>query len=105
MVFKAPGAGAEMTIVAVLIPASERRPHFAGHAYVRRGSQTVESSTAILDELIASRTDPGRTLQTFRGRVLVRERSPRGLFLQYPGSIHHLDLHAVQVKEEATGEF
>lgn len=39
------------------------------------------------------------------GRVLVRERSPRGLFLQYPGSIHHLDQHAVQVKEEVTGEF
>lgn len=103
VVFTAPGLESEVTIVAVLIPASPHRPHFAGHAYVRRGSQTVESSAAMLNELIAGRTDPGRTLQTFRGRVLIRERSPRGLFLQYPGSIQHLDQHSVHVKEEATG--
>lgn len=95
----------EVTIVAVVIGASRSRPHFAGHAYVRRGSKTIESSASMLDELIAGRTDPGRTLQTFKGRVLVRERSPRGLFVQYPGSIQHIDQHAVQVKEEATGEY
>lgn len=105
VVFQVRGAESAVTIVAVVVPFSAQRPHFAGHAYVRRGSQTVESSPAMLDELIASRTDPGRTLQSFRGRVLIHERSPRGLFLQYPGSIEHLDQHAVQVKEEATGQY
>ncbi|HRE04635.1 MAG TPA: ATP-binding protein [Opitutaceae bacterium] len=104
VVFKVSAGTDEATIVAVVVGASRNWPHFAGHAYVRRGSKTVESSAAMLDELIAGRTDPGRTLQTFKGRVLVRERSSRGLFLQYPGSIHHLDQHAVQVKEEVTGD-
>lgn len=43
------------TVVAVTLAASNQRPHFAGHAYVRAGSKTVKASREALDELIASR--------------------------------------------------
>jgi hypothetical protein len=42
-------------VVAVEIPASSNRPHFAGPAYVRRGSETVPASEQEYERLIASR--------------------------------------------------
>ena len=41
--------------LAVIIPGSELRPHFAGPSYVRRGSQTDEASEEQFAELIAQR--------------------------------------------------
>ena len=42
---------------------SQNRPHFAGHAYIRVGSESVKVSASKLDELIASKnTKAGRLL-------------------------------------------
>ena len=42
---------------------SQNRPHFAGHAYIRVGSESVKASPSKLDELIASKnTKAGRLL-------------------------------------------
>src|SRR5713101_2674622 len=41
--------------LAVIIPGSELRPHFAGLAYVRRGSESIEASEEQFAELIAQR--------------------------------------------------
>jgi hypothetical protein len=42
---------------------SSNRPHFAGHAYLRVGAETVKASASKLDELIASKnTKAGRLL-------------------------------------------
>lgn len=58
--------------VAVIVPSSPNRPHFAGHAHVRIGSETVKATGAVLDELIASRnTKTGRILQFKRQLVTV----------------------------------
>jgi len=43
-------------IVAVIVIGSELRPHFAGHAYVRRGSESIDASQEQLDLLIAQRS-------------------------------------------------
>jgi predicted HTH transcriptional regulator len=43
-------------IVAVVVIGSELRPHFAGHAYVRRGSESIDASQEQLDLLIAQRS-------------------------------------------------
>lgn len=43
-------------IVAVIVIGSELRPHFAGHAYVRRGSESIDASHEQLDLLIAQRS-------------------------------------------------
>src|SRR5712691_1218106 len=41
--------------LAVIIPGSELRPHFAGLSYVRRGSESIEASEQQFAELIAQR--------------------------------------------------
>jgi hypothetical protein len=43
-------------IVAVIVIGSELRPHFAGPAYVRRGSESFDASQEQLDLLIAQRS-------------------------------------------------
>ena len=42
--------------LAVIVPGSSSRPHFAGPSYVRRGSETFEASDEQLDDLISSRS-------------------------------------------------
>lgn len=52
------------SVVAVLIEASSERPHFAGPAFVRRGSESVVASKQVYEELIASRnTKAGKLLR------------------------------------------
>jgi hypothetical protein len=41
--------------LAVIIPGSDRRPHFAGHAYIRDGSQSIVASEAQFTKLITDR--------------------------------------------------
>jgi len=49
-------------IVAVIVQPDHNRPHFAGPAYVRVGSETKEATEEIFDELIASRISKARPL-------------------------------------------
>jgi len=61
-------------IVAVVVPASDQRPHFAGPAFVRRGSESVAASKEMFDELIASRHEKARVLLRWKQSVIsVRE--------------------------------
>ena len=50
-------------VVAFEFGPSQNRPHFAGHAFIRVGSESVKASASKLDELIASKnTKAGRLL-------------------------------------------
>lgn len=49
-------------IVAVVVPASETKPHFAGQAIIRVGSQNIRASDEILNQLIASRNTKARLI-------------------------------------------
>lgn len=50
-------------VIAFEFAPSQNRPHFAGHAYLRVGSESIKASASQLDELIASRnTKAGRLL-------------------------------------------
>ena len=49
-------------VVAVLVWGSEMRPHFAGPAYVRRGSQSVAATEQLYRELLLSQDDKRRFL-------------------------------------------
>lgn len=42
--------------LAVIIPGSEERPHFAGKSYVRLGTQTKEASEPQFDQIVAQRS-------------------------------------------------
>jgi predicted HTH transcriptional regulator len=48
--------------LAVIVPGSEARPHFAGKSYVRVGPQTKEASESQFDLLIAERQSKVRRL-------------------------------------------
>jgi hypothetical protein len=54
--------------LAVVIPGSELRPHFAGLSYVRRGSESIESSEEQFSELIAQRNSKTALLLQSKGK-------------------------------------
>ena len=54
--------------LAVVIPGSELRPHFAGLSYVRRGSESIESSEEQFSELIAQRNSKTVLLLQSKGK-------------------------------------
>ncbi len=57
-------------VVALVIPFSPKKPHFTGKAYKRVGSQTVEASEEILNELIASRNTKAGILLSYKGQTV-----------------------------------
>lgn len=54
--------------LAVVIPGSESRPHFAGLSYVRRGSESIESSEEQFSELISQRNSKTALLLQSKGK-------------------------------------
>ena len=63
--------------LAVIIPGSELRPHFAGLAYIRRGSESLEASEEQYEELIAQRNSKtARILGWKDKKITVVDRTP-----------------------------
>jgi hypothetical protein len=54
--------------LAVIVPGSELRPHFAGLAYVRQGSVTNDGSEEQLRELIAQHNSKAATILEWKGK-------------------------------------
>lgn len=57
-------------LIAVVVEASNNRPHFSGHAYIRVGSETKKASAEKFEELIASRNDKVRHLLREKDKVI-----------------------------------
>ena len=63
--------------LAVIVPGSPERPHFAGRAYIRDGSQTKKASEPQFAELIAQRNSKARELLKWKGKgILLRFHGP-----------------------------
>jgi hypothetical protein len=56
--------------LAVVIPGSELRPHFAGLSYVRRGSESIEASEEQFSELIAQRNSKAARILAWKGKAI-----------------------------------
>ncbi len=56
--------------LAVIVPGSADRPHFAGQAFVREGSKSVVSSDSQFDALIAERNSKVREILKWKGQVV-----------------------------------
>jgi hypothetical protein len=56
--------------LAVIVPFSPNRPHFAGPAYIRSGSKSIQASEQVFNELIFSRNDKVRTLLAYKGKLV-----------------------------------
>jgi len=54
--------------LAVIVPGSSSRPHFAGPSYVRRGSETVDASEEQLENLISSRSGKVYQISRYTGK-------------------------------------
>jgi hypothetical protein len=54
--------------IAVVIYGSSDRPHFAGKAYIRDGTSSVEASKSQFERLIAMRTDKVSTILQWKDR-------------------------------------
>lgn len=64
-------------VLAVQIGHSENRPHFAGPAYVRIGSESVIASAASFEELIVSRNSKVREILKWKGHIVTVTRPLR----------------------------
>lgn len=60
----------EKDIVAVVIPASVRLPHFAGPAYLRMGSENKLASEAQFAKLIAKHNEKARRIVEVKGEIV-----------------------------------
>ncbi len=63
----------DKNLLAVIIPFSSNRPHFAGPAYIRRGSESVVASEEIFQELIDSRTSKVAGILKCKGQIVTVE--------------------------------
>ena len=57
-------------VVAVVICAEQDRPHFAGPAYVRKGSESVAASSDLFDELVWSRKSETAEILRWKDQVI-----------------------------------
>jgi len=90
--------GKKVEILAVLVPHSKNRPHFAGPAYVRRGSETIEASPEMFRELVASQNDKARRLLQSKGdKVWLRITSASGFWYEVEGRIETCDAISLNV--------
>jgi hypothetical protein len=60
----------DVELVAVVVGASSNRPHFSGHAYVRKGSESKKASPELFEEMIATRNDKVRLLLAERKQLI-----------------------------------
>jgi hypothetical protein len=70
-----------LQVLAVIVPGSPLRPHFAGPSYVRRGSESIIASEEQFAELISSRNSKSSMILSFKGkpvRVINRYHRPMG---------------------------
>jgi predicted HTH transcriptional regulator len=57
-------------LLAVVVPGSEQRPHFAGQAFIRKGSQTVGASDEQFANLIAMRNSKAYEILKWKGKTI-----------------------------------
>lgn len=88
-------------VVAIEVPASEKRPHFTGPAFVRNGSETVAATEAQYEVLIASRNTVAGVLGRAIGetwRVMaIGKRLGDTKPIQQPGHREAADCRIVEV--------
>lgn len=63
------------TVLAVVIPSTERKPHFTGPAYVREGSSTRSASEDAFKDLLLSQVDKCREILRHKNKGLVSIRT------------------------------
>ena len=98
--------------IAVLVPGSELRPHFAGRSYVRVGTETKDASEKLFAELVASHLSKARELLKWKGkhiRLITMHFDPNRVYSESHSSAHNVleDCNAhfvtIQAKSASSG--
>jgi hypothetical protein len=63
--------------LAVIVPSSTHKPHFAGPSFIRRFSETIEASEQQLSELIARRNSKVSRILDYKGKYVTVMNSHR----------------------------
>lgn len=103
-------------VIAFEFGPSRNRPHFAGHAFIRIGSESVKASASQLDELIASKnTKAGRLLAAKDKHALLTLILPVGARIggghplarqrELQCSVEHCDAHSAKFYDIADRSF
>lgn len=71
----------------VIVPGSPRRPHFAGPAYVRVGSETLDATPALYEAMIAERNSKTYQIRRFIGKVVRLEFLNSGAAVRSQGRV------------------
>lgn len=61
--------------LAVIIPGSANRPHFAGQAFVREGTKSIVASAPQFEALVAERNSKVREISLWKGKAVTFHRS------------------------------
>jgi hypothetical protein len=57
-------------VLAIVVPASSGKPHFAGPAYIRRGSESVIASPELFEQLVYSRNSKCAAVLKLQGQIV-----------------------------------
>ncbi len=74
-------------VLAVIVPGSPERPHFAGPAYIREGSKSVMASRAQFEELIASRNSKVYEILKWKGKIITLDLMSVPTALNFTGAV------------------
>ncbi len=92
-------------VLAVVVPASDNRPHFTGPAYVRRGSESVNASVELFQELIDSRHSKVKAILHLRGGPAITVHClGRKLIDPRPLEARYIEEHVAEVRACDTHE-
>ena len=101
---------ASRPVLAVIVRASDERPHFAGPAYVRDGSKTVKASERVYAELIASRNAKARVILEHKRRgksvtiLLIQKADNKVVQRDFEVDIEDCTAHWVTVRYVGPGQ-
>lgn len=95
-------------VVAVIVNPSSNRPHFTGPAYMRRGSESINASPELFEEMVASRNTKAGALLRLKGQLVTvvgvghnlgstRRVAPRDHHEQDECRVAACDAHSVQL--------
>lgn len=89
--------------LAVIVRRSALRPHFAGQAYVRKGSESVAASQEAMNELIDRRHSKAALFLEWKGKLVTRN-YPNGMREPRDAIIEDCTTHFVTVRALNSGE-
>lgn len=83
--------------LAVLVPGSSLRPHFAGQSFIRVGPETRKASESQFAELVAQRQSKSFEILRWKGQDITIERTYAGRTGKYPFAANVIEYNAFYV--------